>query len=110
MEVAQSMREADVFVLFSNYEGLPCVILEALAAGLPVIATETGGIHEWVTPEIGILIPIGDENALLEAMLTMMNQYLNYDKTILRKQIVDKASYQAVGNALMDVYKSNCLK
>jgi glycosyltransferase involved in cell wall biosynthesis len=105
IEVAQSMQQADVFVLFSNYEGLPCVILEALAAGLPVIATETGGIHEWVTPETGILIEVGDENALLAAMQIMMTQHLNYDKNILRQQIVDKASYQAVGKALTDVYK-----
>ncbi|MEY4937036.1 MAG: hypothetical protein RIS64_3395 [Bacteroidota bacterium] len=106
IEVAERMRQADVFVLFSNYEGLPCVILEALAAGLPVIATETGGIHEWITPETGILIKIGDENALLEAMQTMMTQHLNYNKNILRQQIVDKASYQAVGKALTDVYKT----
>jgi glycosyltransferase involved in cell wall biosynthesis len=106
MAVAQHMRQADVFVLFSNYEGLPCVILEALAAGLPVIATETGGIHEWITPETGILIEVGDENALLAAMQTMMTEHLNYDKTILRQQIVDKASYQAVGKAIVDVYKS----
>jgi glycosyltransferase involved in cell wall biosynthesis len=105
VDVAERMRQSDVFVLFSNYEGLPCVILEALAAGLPVIATETGGIHEWVTPETGILIEVGDEKALLEAMQTMMTQHLNYNKTILRQQIVDKASYQAVGKALTNAYK-----
>jgi glycosyltransferase involved in cell wall biosynthesis len=105
IEVAQRMRQADAFVLFSNYEGLPCVLLEALASGLPVIATETGGIYEWVTPETGILIQVGNENALLAAMETMMTQHLNYDKNILRQQIVDKASYQAVGKAITDVYK-----
>ncbi len=106
-EVAERMRHADVFILFSNYEGLPCVILEALASGLPVIATETGGIHEWVTPETGILIEVGDENALLAAMQTMMTQHLNYDKNILRQQIVNKASYQAVGKAISNIYQNS---
>jgi glycogen synthase len=103
-KVAERMRQSDVLVLFSNYEGLPCVILEALASGLPVIATETGGIHEWVTPETGILVKIGDENALLEAMETMIHHHFNYDKTILRQPIIEKASYQAVGVALTTAY------
>jgi glycosyltransferase involved in cell wall biosynthesis len=109
-KVAERLRQSDVFILFSHYEGLPCVILEAFASGLPVIATETGGINEWVTPETGILLKIGDENALLAAMETMISTYLKYDKTILRQPIIEKASYQAVGKALSDVYKSNCLK
>jgi glycosyltransferase involved in cell wall biosynthesis len=108
--VAAKMRQSDVFVLFSNYEGLPCVLLEALASGLPVIATETGNIDEWVTPETGILLEIGDENALLSAMEWMIDNHFNYDKNKIRQKIVEKASYQAVGKALTNIYESNCLK
>ena len=43
-EVATAMRRADAFVLFRRYENLPCVILEAWSTGLPVIATEVGGV------------------------------------------------------------------
>lgn len=52
------VREADVFALFSHYEGLPNTIFEALILGVPVIATNVGGIASQITPgENGWLVP-----------------------------------------------------
>ena len=48
-EVFSRLKQADLFVLNSTYEGLPHLVLEAMAAGLPVIATDTGGTGELVT-------------------------------------------------------------
>ena len=68
-QVRQGMRHANAFVLNSTYEGLPHVVLEAMAAGLPVIATNAGGTGEVVENEVtGLLIPIGDEAALAGAI------------------------------------------
>ncbi len=63
-ELAEYMRHADVFVLFSNKENLPCVILESFASGTPVISTRVGGIEEYFPSDYGILIPKGDIEAL----------------------------------------------
>lgn len=71
-QVAAYMKACDVFVLNSNYEGLPHVLLEAMAAGLPVIATHVGGVPEVIAHQVnGLLIPPGDSNALKEALLRL---------------------------------------
>lgn len=66
--VAEEMRRAAVFTLFSRYENLPCVLIEALASGLPVVATAVGGVPELVADgQTGLLVGSEDEEALLAA-------------------------------------------
>ncbi|MFY9621818.1 MAG: glycosyltransferase family 4 protein [Pyrinomonadaceae bacterium] len=62
------MKSLDVFVLPSLAEGTPNGVIEAMAHGLPVIATWVGGIPDIVNTECGLLIPPGDADALAEAM------------------------------------------
>jgi len=62
---------ADIFVLPSNYEGFPIVLLEALSCGLPVIATNVGGVAEVLPQELkepGYLVPPKNIKALMEAI------------------------------------------
>ena len=68
-EVAGYLQQADAFVLNSTYEGLPHVVLEAMAAGTPVIATDAGGTGEVVEHNVtGLLVPVGDAVALKSAI------------------------------------------
>jgi len=68
--VHEYLRQSDAFVLSSNFEGLPISILEAMATGLPIIATAVGGIPNIVSNlENGILIQKGDINALVGAII-----------------------------------------
>lgn len=60
-DIHELLATADIFVLPSKWEGLPLSILEAMRAGLPVIATDTGGVAEAVTDGVtGYLTPPGD--------------------------------------------------
>ena len=106
IEVAAAMRQADIFILFSRFEGLPCVILEAMSVGLPVIATETGGMSEWINSETGILINIGDETNLWESMNYVMENYHQYDPSVIRSKIVEKCSVEVVGKAIVSAYEA----
>ena len=64
-DVPRLLAALDVFVLTSKSEGLPLVIPEAMAAGLPVVATRVGGIPQVVDEGVtGFLVPYGDEDAL----------------------------------------------
>ena len=64
-DVADLLAALDVFVLSSRMEGLPLVVLEAMAAGLPVVATAVGGLPKLIADgETGFLVPHGDEAAL----------------------------------------------
>lgn len=66
-DIYRIMTAIDVFVLTSRFEGLPNAVMEAMAAGRPVVATRTGGTEELVTDEeTGFLVPSGDAAALAD--------------------------------------------
>jgi glycosyltransferase involved in cell wall biosynthesis len=71
-DVPEVMTAVDGFVLSSAWEGMPMVLLEAAAAGLPIVATRVGGNHEVVREQVsGYLVPPQDSNALASAMLRL---------------------------------------
>lgn len=73
-ELYRYMVVADAFVLNSWYEGLPHIVLEAAAAGLPVIAADAGGTGEAVTDGVsGLLVPPGDPPALRAALVRLLS-------------------------------------
>jgi glycosyltransferase involved in cell wall biosynthesis len=65
------MESLDVFVMPSFTEGTPNSVVEAMACGKPIIASDVGGIPDMIGDESGILVPAGDSNALAEAMLRL---------------------------------------
>jgi glycosyltransferase involved in cell wall biosynthesis len=104
-EVAGYMRDSDFLLLFSDYENSPCVIVEAMASGLPVIATDVGGIPEMVNEKTGILVPPKDEEELLRALISMMDNYDKYDRKYIRDEAVKRFSYETIGQQFFNIYQ-----
>ncbi|HEY8536375.1 MAG TPA: glycosyltransferase [Vicinamibacterales bacterium] len=69
------LQSLDLFVLSSDWEGLPVVAMEAMACGVPVIATNVGGVAELVDETTGVLCPPGDESALAAAILALVRDH-----------------------------------
>lgn len=67
-KVFEVLRGSDIFVLTSNWEGFPRTILEAMSCGLPVIATDVGGVREAVSEDCGILVKRRDKEGLKQAL------------------------------------------
>jgi glycosyltransferase involved in cell wall biosynthesis len=103
--VAQKMEASHALLLFSNYENLPCVIVEALACGLPVISTRVGGISEHISSERGMLVDRGDEEGLEHAIETMAPNIHAYDKSSLRAYALQRFSNEAVADEFEKLYR-----
>ncbi|MEO6525387.1 MAG: glycosyltransferase family 4 protein [Gemmatimonadaceae bacterium] len=72
-DVTRLMRAFDVFVLSTHFEGLPLVVLEAMAMGLPVVATAVNGIPEVIdSEEVGLLAPHEDGAALARQLIALL--------------------------------------
>ena len=67
-EVQAYLAASDIFFLPSRWESLPISIVEAFQRGLPVVATDTAGVEELVDEGVGRLVPIGDVDAMVEAL------------------------------------------
>jgi glycosyltransferase involved in cell wall biosynthesis len=97
---------ADFFVLPSKSgEGLPLVALEAMACGLPVIATKVGGISEIMMEDYGKIVPPDNPDALAEAVLEFSHRELPALKNGLRSRIEQKFSWDKNVERLVKIYE-----
>lgn len=67
------LNTLDIFVLPSFAEGTPNGIIEAMACGVPIIASDVGGVRDIVTPDVGLLVPSGSVSALAAAMAQLVD-------------------------------------
>jgi glycosyltransferase involved in cell wall biosynthesis len=91
-------------LLFSNYENLPCVIVEAFACGTPFISTNVGGINEIINSERGILIEPNSEEQLVSAMNEAMTT--TWDSVKIRNYAEQNFSEEFIGKEFNKVYNS----
>lgn len=105
-EVADALRRADAFVLPSLWENLPCVLLEAMAVGLPAVATRVGGVPEILGPEQGVVVEAGSAEALAVGLEQLLSTLANYNRDQLRADAIARFGYDAIATRWVDVYAS----
>ena len=108
LEVAEYMRNADCFVLFSDFENQPCVLAEALASGLPFISTDVGGVKEFLPYEGTWLIEKGNIQQLVHKMADLLKNQPLIDKSNLVNYAVQNFSSSYVSQKINKIY-NDCL-
>lgn len=103
--LSDKMRHADAFVMFSNYENLPCTIVESLCCGVPVISSDVGGINEHISADSGILVPPGDETGLAEAVNVVLNNSRSFDQEKIRRYALEHFSMEIIKEKFKRVYE-----
>ena len=104
-QMVAAYKTGSAFVLPSRTETFGVAYIEAMAAGLPVIATRCGGPEDFVTKENGVLIPVDDKNALVDAMEYMLLHHASYDKQRISDGILAQFSPDAIAAELIGVYQ-----
>ena len=110
-EVSEKMNTTNCFILYSDYENQPCVILESLASGIPVISTNVGGISELLKENRGVLIEKKDGQELLEAMNNILKKNVKLESPEnLRKYVEDHFSKHEIAEIFSKIYKQVLVK
>ena len=104
IEVADYLKKTNVFIIFSNYENLPCVILEAFASGVPVVSTNVGGISEYFPENFGYLTTPKDEIEFEKAILKIYNKKLNFDKKLMHNYAKKNFGIKTIANSFSKKY------
>lgn len=95
--VADHLNNADALVIFSNIENSPCIIGEALCCGVPVIATNVGGIPELVNYTNSILVEPGNIDELVNEIGDLRANIQSYNKQQIAEYAIERFSYTQIG-------------
>jgi glycosyltransferase involved in cell wall biosynthesis len=108
--VAEMLRHHHVLVLSSEVETFGVALVEAMTAGLPVIATRCGGPESIVSPETGMLVKPNDPVNLSKAMRKMIDRYSTYDPNKIRQialeQYGDKAYVARITETISSIVQA----
>lgn len=105
-ELRDLYRNADIFVLPSEREGMPLVLLEALAMGLPIVATDIPGNRDVIVDGAnGVLVPPSDASALRRALLSMTVDLGGYQRMSAEsRRLASQYSWAEVGDQFERLY------
>lgn len=104
-EVSQLLCQSDCFVLSSRIETFAIVVIEAMAKGLPVVATRCGGPETFLRTEHGLLVDKENADQLADGMKYMTVHHANFNPDMIRKFCYDHFSQDVIADQIIDVYK-----
>ena len=104
--VQEIVQEVDFLVSASILESFGCSIAEAQIQGIPVVATRCGGPESIVIPKTGILVDKGNEEALYQGVLEMLDTYTKYNCEEIRRYAEEKFSLDTISRKYYNIYQS----
>jgi len=104
-EVARRMRESSLFVLTSRYDNNPCVLIEAMASGLPTVATAVGGIPEVVDESSGVLARPRDPRSIADAISAALDRPGGWDRRAIAESAAARFGRAEIGRRLAEIYE-----
>ena len=105
-DVAKRMQQSNALLMFSHYENLPCIILEALCCGLPVVSSKVGGIPEIITDKNGILVQKDNVEELVKAMQYVIDNYASFNRESIAHEASNTYSYDVIGKKIVETYSA----
>ena len=105
-KISELMQQCNALVLFSFFEGMPVVALEALSCGIPVIATKVGYLPNLITEHFGNLVEVANEEQMLTSLENLFLNRYKFNSEKMREFILKNASYEAVGKQFFTFYES----
>ncbi len=103
--VRDAMWRANAFVLPSYVETFGVVLIEALATGLPVIATRSGGPEDFISPMVGLLINPGNINELRQGLCYLLAKRGFFAEKVMRQYVTNRYGEKAIAETLLGLYK-----
>jgi len=106
VKINEILIKLDAFILYSRWEGLSISILEAMASGLPIIASNIKGNNELVDSENGILVDVKDSNTLIDILVNLPRRKteLHDWSKISRSRVEEKFAIQRFINEYKAIY------
>lgn len=105
-EISDLLHHAVCFLLFSNYENQPCVLLESFSTGTPVVTTPVGGILEITNDDNALIVPPKDEMQLIEKLNFILDHADQYQPAVIRKNALEICSPEVIGRKWLEIYRS----
>ena len=103
-EIITLLHESNLFVFPSRMENFSVAVLEALSAGLPIVATDCGGIKECIDENNGILVPVEDVGALANAILIMNKDLKEYNRKNIALDCKSKFAPEVIAHQLSTLF------
>lgn len=108
-ELAEHLRNADVFILPSKVEGMPIAALQAMASGLPLIGSDVVGINEVVIDgRCGVLVPSGNVETLKDAICDLIRSPAKREAMSIeaRKHVEEHYAWEPIADSYLNLFKS----
>lgn len=103
-DLVKYYQEADVFLLFSETENLPCVILESFSVGTPVVCNRVGGIHEYFPENFGKIVAKNDTKAFVAALVELYEKRYQAQPEIMHQYVVEHFSPESIATKFSKLY------